>query len=504
MRFFEILILVSLLYTLVILFFVNKNRRALIFSAIIITAIVVLCHLLVERSRWQMVPAYLFAVFLFSVCMHSILNKGKKKPGPSSILGRLLRISGISLTFLLLLLTSVPPLFLPVFSISKPSGPHHVGTSTLFFTDNSRLDIHSEEINKYRELSVRVWYPAVLDGHEKSIPYMKAEEARALAELYHMPSFLLGHFTRVKTDSYLNATPMKGTYPMVFYSPSGDMVQNTTLFQELASHGYVVFSVGHPYWNAFSYDIDGRVVPFDNENAYYTSMWDEEYSDTVNAIKEMVTTASALEEKRIAHKRLNQHMPLEIADIHLWAEDLSFLLDEFKDSGHDLGGLMDYLDTGEVGVMGFSKGGSAASQFCVTDSRCKAGVNLSGFMFGDAVSQGIDVPFMFLENIEEWCQDCNPICEVLYEDATSDAFMVRIKEARHGNFSDWSLVGGFLRTMGMIGPINGKRCLEIQNQYILTFFDRYLKGVDDALLNSTGTMFPEVVFESRISERNEG
>ena len=104
---------------------------------------------------------------------------------------------------------------------------------------------------------------------------------------------------------------------------------------------------------------------------------------------------------------------------------------------------------------------------------------------------------MFLEHIVEWCQDCNPICEVLYEDATDDAYMVRIKDARHLNFSDWSMVGGYLKLSGLIGPINGPRCLEIQAQFIQVFFDKYLKGREDPLLNGTGENYPEVIFESR-------
>jgi predicted dienelactone hydrolase len=299
---------------------------------------------------------------------------------------------------------------------------------------------------------------------------MNTEEAQALAELYHMPSFLLDYLTLVKTDSYNNATAKKGTYPLVLYSPSGDMAQNTTLFQELASHGYVVFSVGHPYWNAYYYDMEGRVIPFDIENPYYTSLWDEENSASVHSAKEKLTAASDLKEKRIAHKKLNQYMPLEIADIRLWTEDLSFLLDELADEECDLSELVGHIDSERVGVMGFSKGGATAGQFCVTDSRCKAGVNLDGFMFGDALNKGISTPFMFLESIEEWCQDCNPICEVLYEDATVDVFMVRIKDARHLNFSDWSMVGGYLKLLGLIGTINGSRVLEIQSIFLRVFF----------------------------------
>ena len=367
----------------------------------------------------------------------------------------------------------------------------------MFFRDSSRLDPHSGETEKYREVSVRAWYPAILEGDEKSMPYMNQSEARYMAEHFNMPPFLLGHFNLVKTDSYYKATPLEGTYPVVFYSPSGDMVQNTALFQELASHGYIVFSVGHPYWNAFYYDSNDQSIPFNNENEYYRSMWDEETSDSVNAIKEEITYAPNLEMKRIAQEKLNLFLPLEIADVRLWSEDLSFLLDQLNDPEQAQGWLEKHIDADRAGVIGFSKGGSAAGQFSVTDSRCRAGINLSGFMFGDAVERKIPVPFMIFENIEEWCEDCAPICEVFYEDAQSDVYMVRIKGARHGNFSDWSLVGGFLRISGMIGPINGHRFLAIQNHYVMSFFDRYLKGADAPLLNGTGPTYPEVVFESR-------
>jgi hypothetical protein len=43
---------------------------------------------------------------------------------------------------------------------------------------------------------------------------------------------------------------------------------NTTRaeFEELASHGYVVVCIGHPYWNPFVYGSGCEVLPFDGQD----------------------------------------------------------------------------------------------------------------------------------------------------------------------------------------------------------------------------------------------
>jgi predicted dienelactone hydrolase len=191
-------------------------------------------------------------------------------------------------------------------------------------------------------------------------------------------------------------------------------------------------------------------------------------------------------------------MPLEVADIRKWSEDLSFLLDEFnirKEAGERI---FKNLNTESVGVIGFSKGGAAAGQFCVSDERCTAGINLSGFMFGDAVNNNFKRPFMIMESVEEDCTECTPICEVLYENAERDAYMVSINGANHANFTDFSLVlNNFIGFKGSgAGPINGHRFLQIQNHYVLSFFDQYLKGVSSDLLNGSAREYPEVIFRT--------
>jgi len=501
MRPFEVLIFITLLLSLVTLFFLKKGPRWFLYAPGL-PLMMVICHVIFEGVRWQMIPAYAFSVILFLIALIKIFRDKTEIIKKLSIGKKILRLSAAFLTFLLLILTLIPPLASPVFKIPQPSGPLSIGSAMLYFNDTTRLDIYSQVKNRYRELSARVWYPALPDNHNKRLPYMQTDEARYYAIYLKAPAFFLNHFNLVRTDSYLNAKPLEGHFPVILYSPSGSMVENTTLFQELASQGYIVISVGHPYWNSFYYNDQGQAIPFNSDNGHYKAMWEEENSSIVEKIKEEITNATDIQSKKDAQQRLNMNMTEEVADIRLWSEDLGFLLNQLKDQALNQGTFFDYIDTTRVGVIGFSKGGAAVGQFCVSDVRCKAGINLSGFMFGDAVEKSFTRPFMIMESVEAWCADCNPICDLFYENSLSTAYMVRIKEANHGNFTDWSLTGGYMKLMGLVGPINGKRFLQIQNEYVLAFFNQHLKGESSNLLDKRIQQYQEVIFKSKNTELN--
>jgi hypothetical protein len=66
-----------------------------------------------------------------------------------------------------------------------------------------------------------------------------------------------------------------------------------------------------------------------------------------------------------------------------------------------------------------------------------------------------------------------------------------IKNTTHQNLSDIS-IWGILFKLQMLGEINGERCLQIQNKYILAFFEKYLKNIDSKLLNGFSPDYPEV------------
>lgn len=75
---------------------------------------------------------------------------------------------------------------------------------------------------------------------------------------------LFDHLGLVKTHSYRDAalSDAQPTYPVLVFSHGfwGAPGQNTVQMEELASHGYVVFSVGHPYESMELRFPDGRPV----------------------------------------------------------------------------------------------------------------------------------------------------------------------------------------------------------------------------------------------------
>src|SRR4029079_1259004 len=102
-----------------------------------------------------------------------------------------------------------------------------------------------------RELYVEVWYPA-----EKSA--VGGLPVRTLfQELYEgaytRQSLLFGYLSHIPTHSHLLApvaAPDDGPFPVLLFNHAlglGFTSQNQLLMEPLASHGYVVLSIAHPY-----------------------------------------------------------------------------------------------------------------------------------------------------------------------------------------------------------------------------------------------------------------
>src|SRR3989304_8743217 len=99
----------------------------------------ILIHLMVEKYRWQMVPAYALTALLFLLSLARLLEK--KSDSPAALRRKILNGLGMASGFVVLAVAAALPVLFPVFQMPDPTGQYEVGTTSFAFTDDSRPEI---------------------------------------------------------------------------------------------------------------------------------------------------------------------------------------------------------------------------------------------------------------------------------------------------------------------------------------------------------------------------
>lgn len=158
----------------------------------------------------------------------------------------------------------------PVSPLPKPSGPDAVGVREFELVDTRRTGVLASPPGAPRRLLVRVWYPAGEVTGLKRRPYFTEAEAkttaRTMGELFGFPP-MFSYAKHVRTNSWVDAPLKPGVrdLPVILYSHGYTAFagQNTVLFEHLASHGYVVFSLQHTHDSSATVFPDGTVSATD-------------------------------------------------------------------------------------------------------------------------------------------------------------------------------------------------------------------------------------------------
>jgi predicted dienelactone hydrolase len=360
----------------------------------------------------------------------------------------------------------------PVFKLPKPHGPYHVGTFVRYLIDRSRHERHASSPQAPREMMIQVWYPA-----------KDSTGTRAWYRDPRMNTAKSHYFRWVKTHSFWNlqVADAPRTFPVLLFSPSsgGFRSQNTFQVEELVSQGYIVVGIDHPYSCSRVVFPDGRVA--------YSLPW----IDT--------SSPAAYEE---SNRKVEQMLEDHVADAR-------FVLNEMETwnrpgSAEPLAGRMDLR---KVGIFGHSFGGSLAASLCLADPRVVAGINMDGWMFGDAQKNGVPKPYFYMnsgdgrgisrEQVDALAGDARVEGErdLIGWQALQDSFhrfggyYLAILGSGHSNYSDLVL---FRRTPTLHGPrpLDPYHVFDIVNAYTLSFFDRHIRNRPAPLLEQAGS--PEV------------
>jgi hypothetical protein len=127
----------------------------------------------------------------------------------------------------------------------KPSGPFSIGTKIYEWVDSSRPERATNKSVAFRELIVQVWYP-VKNVQEPTAPYVSRLEA--YRQVWEPKDVEVAG--RVLTHAHLDEKSLSGLhFPVVLFSHGwqGTRTEYTSIAEDLASHGFAVFGIDHPY-----------------------------------------------------------------------------------------------------------------------------------------------------------------------------------------------------------------------------------------------------------------
>jgi dienelactone hydrolase len=465
MRPLEIAVVVVLLPYVLHLLSPSRGDN-LLFSLIPLVAVsLMLCQVVVEGYRWQMIPAYLLAIIFIAYESARMFSDFRFSYNSGAI------------ALVLLFSAIVFSTALPIFILPAPTGPYKIGTVTRYLVDNSRRDPYSDLRDGPRELMIQIWYPAEPSAQG---PISSYRDRRITTQWD-------ARFALVKSHSIFGAKLLRSqsSFPVLLYSPSWDGIRTESSFlvEELASHGYIVFGIDHPYSSRITAFPDGRV-------AHRKFLGEEDYSSPAR-FQAFVGTA-------------NQQVEIRVRDVKFVLDTLETLAVSDPD-----GLFTGHLDLSRIGIFGASFGGTTAAEACWLDRRVKAGVDMGGMIAGRSAKEGTIAPFLYFFEDEP---PSVPAAELLASDPRKrreiefawqqfaqikrslsefGGYMIIIHGLRHINFFDAPFFSPVRNH-----HVDPERVVEIIRRYTVAFFDKYLKKIEQPLLDEPPTSDPEIHIEA--------
>jgi hypothetical protein len=388
--------------------------------------------------------------------------------------------------------------------LPPPASSVAIGRVTYHWLDSSRAETFSEPPGARREIIVDVWYPAKpvaarpAASYLPELPILRRVLGEAAMRREFAPVYAPMEAGRLRTHAVEGAPVrcMGRGCPVLIFSPGGGVDRSfyTAQYEDLASHGYVVAVIAHPY--------NTHLVVFPDERIIRSAPVPP---DTTSPDLSIPVWRRQLRSElwSIAHVRRL---------IAIAASDISFVINQLTRYARDpaLGApFVRQLDLKRIGVLGHSGGGEAAALACQIDRRIKACLNQDGVIQNlpfsrDANGRTMEQPFMYIGR--QYDPPRNPPDSLLasmqmtraeYDSLTraiaagpddlladmpGGAFRVNLKTpgANHMSFSDEPLIeaaGDSAKTA------NALLALRIIKGYSRAFFDKTLRGRTATLLD---------------------
>jgi dienelactone hydrolase len=330
------------------------------------------------------------------------------------------------LSFMLVFIVTIPAIVFPQYKPLKTTGEYKVETTRYTYTDERRLEKYANTGEK-RQVTVEFWCPQNTNG----------------------------------------------VYPIVLFTHGlyGFAMSNVSIFEELASNGYVVGSISHPYISMYTKSSSGKITIVSNE-----------YMNEASIIN------SGADENLI-YETFRKLQETRTADVNFFIDTVLAKIDNSNEPVYRL------IDPSKVGLFGHSMGGITMSTIGRAHENISAVINLNAPLFGELlclqdgkailIDDAYPWPLLNIYTDSLWgLMDLDPIYAAntrLLLNTPENIYNTHINGAKHFNLTDLSLFSPIIANIlqGSKAEINPTHCIEIMNEVILNFFNYYLKDAEN-------------------------
>ncbi|MDD1505161.1 dienelactone hydrolase family protein [Lysinibacillus sp. CNPSo 3705] len=397
----------------------KKLKNWIRIAIFIVFAILTVSSVIVWGFSWVMLAILLFLLAVKGTVSLILKKTNIKQYKTSNIVWKSIMM------ILIFVFVLSPVIIFPQYQLPKVTGEYEVATATDTYIDRNRMEVFSNKEDN-RSVNVEFWYPKNADG----------------------------------------------TYPLLVFSHGayGIKTSNESTFTELASHGYVVVSIDHPYHSFYTQSEDGKVTMVN--------------SDFKNEVENANKGVYSNEER---YNIIQKWMKLR-------TDDMNFVIDTvLAKAKSDNNPIFQHINTEKIGVFGHSMGGAASVWLGRARNDVSAVVNIDAPFYSELVynksddnfmasSKAYTTPLFNIYSDDVWIQlDRTPVyvTNKLNNKQFEGAYTTHLKGAKHLSLTDLSLFSPILTyfIQGGKAEIDKYYCIETENELILKFFDFELKGI---------------------------
>ena len=384
----------------------------------------------------------------------------------------------------------------PIFP--APTGSYRIGKVSGFLYAPEYPELALNDTDQ-RAIMYEIWYPADNVMDKDLAPY--ANDSTCLYESLRKndltyngyPEVMAISFDGFTSHAYMNArvSQKMDQFPVLLFSSGdgGTLGQNSSLMEDLASHGFIVVSVGHPYSNFTNLPEEITFSP-QKMREYWKNYREKRQVVTEDLYSILPEAAVEISDAQI-RTTLERMIPIRDGydyKIDHWEEDTIEVLRELKMLNASSTNLFyGKMDLNNLGVLGQSLGAMLSAQLCEKIPEVKSCFMVDPLPTMDYFLSGQTKPSMILVTDNKL-----PVFEYILNISAGPSYLVYIPGTHHYYFTEPAMLSPAMFGDDRVDNFTRLyRTLAIMNRYAVPFFLKYNAALAEDITRVPGSLMME-------------